>query len=103
MPMPKQEPTFDFEFIDQLHNQILEGEAGWQNFFKGCGVQPFKVVYEELVDAYETTALRILEYLNIPYPENLVFGERRLQKQADTLNEAWVQQYIEMKEAKECA
>lgn len=101
-PTPKREPTFDFGFIDQLYNLILEGEAGWRNFFEACGVQPFKVEYEELVEAYEPTALKILEYLNIPYPKGLVFGERRLQKQADALNEEWVEKYIRMKHAGEC-
>jgi LPS sulfotransferase NodH len=97
-PVPKQEPTFDFAFIDQLYNLVLEGEAGWRNFFETCGVQPFQVIYEELVEAYEPTASRILEYLKIPHPKNLVFGERRLQKQADALNETWVEKYIEMKQ-----
>ena len=101
-PLPKREPFFDFEFIDRLHQLIVEGEAGWQSFFEACGVQPFRVEYEELVEAYESTALRILDYLNIPYPRNLVFGERKLQKQADDLSEAWVQRYIQMKQAKQC-
>lgn len=98
-PMPKREPVFDFGFIDNLYNLILEGEAGWQGFFEACGVQPFKVEYEELVGAYESTALRILEHLKIPYPANLVFGERRLQKQADALNEEWAEKFVEMKRA----
>jgi trehalose 2-sulfotransferase len=102
-PVPKREPTFDFEFIDQLHNLILEGEEGWQGFFEACGVQPFRVEYEDFVEGYEFTALRILDYLNVSYPRNLVFGERRLQKQADTLNEAWVRKYIEMKHAEKSA
>src|SRR6266540_22252 len=88
---PKREPMFDFEFINQLYNLILDGEAGWQNFFKASEVQPIKVEYEELVEAYEPTALRVLDYLHVSYPKNLVFGERRLQKQADVLNEVWVQ------------
>ena len=96
--VPKQEPTFDFTYIDKLYQLILEGEAGWQDFFEACGVQPFTVIYEELVEAYEETALRILAYLNIPIHTQLVFGERRLQKQADSLNEAWVEKYIEMKQ-----
>jgi LPS sulfotransferase NodH len=98
LPVPKQEPTFDFTFIDNLYNLILEGEAGWQTFFEACGVQPFKVIYEELVEAYEETALRILDYLNIPFPKDLVFGERRMQKQADALNDLWVERYLAMKE-----
>jgi LPS sulfotransferase NodH len=96
-PAPKREPSFDFEFVDQLYNLIIEGEAGWRTFFETCGVRPFRVEYEELVKAYEPTALRILEYMKIPYPKNLVFGERRLRKQADDLNEAWTEKYIEMK------
>jgi LPS sulfotransferase NodH len=102
-PVPKREPFFDFEFMDLLHNLIIEGEVCWQSFFEACGVQPFKVEYENLVEAYEPTALRILDYLKVSYPKNLAFGERRLQKQADALNEAWVKKYIEMKHAKECA
>jgi LPS sulfotransferase NodH len=98
VPIPTREPTFDFEFIDQLYNLIVEGEAGWQRFFEACGVQPFKVEYEELVEAYEPTALRTLDYLNVSYPKNLVFGERRMQKQADALNDLWVEKYIAMKE-----
>jgi LPS sulfotransferase NodH len=98
-PAPKREPTFEFEFIDRLHNLVIEGEAGWQSFFEACGVQPFKVEYEELVEAYETTALRVLDYLHVSYPKDLVFGQRRLQKQSDALNEAWVQKYIQMNQA----
>jgi trehalose 2-sulfotransferase len=97
-PAPTREPTFDFAFIDQLYHLIEEGEAGWQRFFEACGVQPFKVAYEELVEAYEPTALRTLDYLNISYPKNLVFGERRMQKQADALNDFWAEKYIAMKE-----
>ena len=102
-PVSKREPAFDFEFIDLLYSLIVEGEAGWQSFFEACEVQPFKVEYEELVEAYEPTAIRILDYLIVSYPKNLVFGERSLQKQADALNEEWVQKYLEMKQAKECA
>jgi trehalose 2-sulfotransferase len=98
LPEPSQEPTFDFTFIDNLYNLILEGEAGWQTFFEVSGVQPFKVIYEELVEAYEETALGILDYLNIPFPKDLVFGERRIQKQADTLNDLWVEKYLAIKE-----
>ena len=96
-PIPKQEPSFDFTFIDNLYKLILEGEAGWQSFFDACGVQPIKVIYEGFIEDYEQTALRILDALKIPYPRDLQFGERRLQKQADALNDLWVEQYLTMK------
>jgi len=94
---PKQEPVFDFTFVDNLHRLVLEGEAGWQDFFEESGVQPLKVVYEELVDAYEATALRVLRYLGTPDLVDTRFGERELQRQADGVNEAWVQHYLEIK------
>ena len=97
---PVQEPKFDFVLIDNLHRLILEGEQGWQNFFAACGVTPFKVVYEELVATYETTALEILDYLHVPYPDNLVFGKRKMKKQATTLNDEWTQKYRAMKTRK---
>ena len=96
-PVPEQEPEFDFTLIDNLHRLVLEGEAGWRAFFDECGVEPFKVIYEDLVESYEKTALRILDYLDVAVPADLVFGERRLRKQADGLNEVWVAQYLEMK------
>ena len=37
----------------------------------------------------------------LPRPENLVFGARRLQKQADSVSEAWVQQYRADKQKRE--
>jgi LPS sulfotransferase NodH len=74
--VPSQEPTFDFTFIDNLYNLILEREAGWQTFFEASGVQPFKVVYEELVEAYEETVLGILDYLNILYGAKILSTRR---------------------------
>ncbi|MDE0689535.1 MAG: hypothetical protein OXI61_15315 [Candidatus Poribacteria bacterium] len=50
---------------------------------------------------YEKTALRVMEWLEISYPENLVFGARRLQKQADGVSEAWVRQYRADKQKRE--
>jgi trehalose 2-sulfotransferase len=99
-PIPKRKPTFDFEFINHLYDLILDGEAGWRNFFEAYENQPLKVEYENLVEAYEPTALGILDYLHIPHPGNLTFGERKLQQQSDSLNEVWVKKYIEMKQAR---
>jgi LPS sulfotransferase NodH len=95
---PRQEPIFDFEQIDLLYNLTLAGEASWQAFFKRCGAVPLKVVYEELVGSYEATALRILDYLGVSYPPDLVFGQRQLKKQATELNERWAEKYREMKQ-----
>ncbi|MEM7537291.1 MAG: Stf0 family sulfotransferase [Chloroflexota bacterium] len=94
---PLQTPVFDFEFINNLHNLVIEGESGWQTFFADCGIEPCKVVYEEFVNEYESTALRILDMMHVPYPANLVFGERKVRKQTTTLNDEWVERYWAIK------
>ncbi|MGB7538052.1 MAG: Stf0 family sulfotransferase [Anaerolineales bacterium] len=98
IPVPKGESIFDFSLIDNLHRLILEGEAGWSTFFRDCGVCPFQVAYEDLAGAYERTALDILDFLDVAHPANPVFGERLLQKQADALNDDWVEKYRAIKD-----
>lgn len=90
---PKKQPTFDYISIEHCRMEIEKSEQNWADFFKRHNVTPFTVVYEDLVDSYEQTTLKIIDYLHIPYPENLTFAPRRLQKQADNLNNEWVSQY----------
>ena len=93
--------TFHFEAIDYLVRRIIAHEAQWQEYFEQSNIQPFTVVYEHLTAAYEQTLFKILHYLQIPIPENLVLPKPRMKKQADTLNEAWVQQYHQIKRERE--
>jgi trehalose 2-sulfotransferase len=91
------ELVFHFEAIDHLVQRITAHDAAWEQYFADCGVRPFTVVYEELVQAYEQTALKILEYLHIPIPQELVFGERRMKQQSNTHSDDWVQRYMDLK------
>lgn len=95
---PQQKPQFDFTFIDNLTRLVMEGEAGWRAFFSECGVQPLEITYEDFVDSYESTVRRVLEYLGIPYSQDLVHGEITLMRTSDDVNEDWVQRYLQMKE-----
>ena len=98
-PLPAKEPTFDFEAIDHLVQENIEHEAAWRRYFETSDVQPFTVVYEDLVSSYEATALQALRYLNIACPEKLAFAERRLKRQGDALSEEWVRRYLQLKHA----
>jgi LPS sulfotransferase NodH len=97
-PIPAKEPVFDYHVINSLVQEIEEHEAAWQHYFDANGIQPFTVVYEDFVHTYYETALYILRYLNISYPENLVFAERRMKQQADALSEEWVQRYYQLQD-----
>ncbi len=102
-PTPKleKEPEYNFEAIDYFAQEIVFHEAAWQAYFTQHGLTPFTVIYEDFVPTYEETALRIMNWLKITYPENLVFGARRLQKQADSISEEWVEKYHADKQDRE--
>lgn len=88
---------FDFARIEAQVQLIESHEIAWQHYFAENGITPFTVIYEELVPAYEQTAIQILHELNIPTPEPLQFASRHMRRQADALSEEWVQRYHEIK------
>ncbi len=97
---PTKEVTFDFRTIEHLRRNIEQDEVEMQQYFTTCGVQPFKVVYEDFVQTYEQTALQILDYLQIPIPKDLVFAERKLKKQSNEQSEEWIRCYYQLKHQK---
>jgi len=98
-PMQVREPKFNFEAIKFLLHQIELQEAAWWRYFKMHEIQPFIVVYEDLISNYESTAIKILNYLNVSPSENRVFMERRLKQQADSLSKQWIYQYHKIESA----
>ena len=100
-PKLAKEPEYNFEAIDYFVQEIVFHEAAWQTYFTQYNLTPFTVIYEDFVPAYEETALRIMDWLKISYPENLVFGTRHLQKQADSVSEEWVEKYRADKQKQE--
>lgn len=94
---PKRELHFHFEAIDHLVQQIELHELAWQHFFHRAAIKPFTVIYEDLAVNYESTALRILQFLDIDIPENLAFAKRSMRRQADALSEEWVECYYTLK------
>jgi LPS sulfotransferase NodH len=90
----EQQPRYDFELIDNLHRLVLEGEAGWRAHFDDCGVEPLRVVYEDLVDDYEGTAVRVLGFLGLSPLKPALEGERTMVRQATALNDEWARRYV---------
>jgi LPS sulfotransferase NodH len=86
--------------VNHLKLRIDEHNAAWQSFFEGCGVEPLEVVYEELVEDYEGTVLRLLDGIDVHVPETFVVVEPRMRRQADGLSEEWVCLYNEREAAK---
>jgi trehalose 2-sulfotransferase len=96
--LPPKELHFHFMAIDHLVREIEAHETAWKRYFRKHCIQPYTIVYEQLVSAYEETALDILRYLDIPISQKPTFTERRMKRQADALSEEWVQRYHELKQ-----
>jgi LPS sulfotransferase NodH len=80
--------------------QLEMDDAAWRQYFAAHAIRPYVVFYEDFVECYEETALNVMRYLHIPLPEHIYFKPRRLQKQADSLSEEWVQRYHDLKKRK---
>ncbi len=88
-------PAYNRAAISHWQQEILRQESGWQRFFNQYGVQPYTVVYEELVQAYETTARNILRFLGVMPADPIQFGPRHLRRQADELTDQWEHRFRE--------
>jgi LPS sulfotransferase NodH len=84
---------YSAEFLDGLMGLIVEGEQAWRDFYAELGVEPYDVVYEDLVDdhRYPLVLCGALEHLGLagdgPIPAP------RTQRQADNVNDEWVDRY----------
>jgi LPS sulfotransferase NodH len=94
----EQELVFNFAAIDHIVQRITEHDAAWRQYFACTNIQPFTVVYEELVHTYQETAIALLKYLRIPVPDHLTFAPRTMQRQSNALSEEWVQRYRAIKQ-----
>jgi trehalose 2-sulfotransferase len=90
---------FSFAAVNHLKLRIDEHNAAWQAFFERCGIEPLKVLYEEFVEAYEESVLRLLEDIGVSVPEDFTVARPKMKRQADETSEEWVRLYNEREAA----
>ena len=78
---------FNLEKIDHWISRFAEDEGSWCRYVETRGIEPFQVVFEDFLGAYESTVLAILRYLNIPIPTELRIVPPRLNKLADKVSD----------------
>lgn len=88
-----QDLCFHFEAIDHLVQQIEADEQEWLRYFVQSSIHPYRIVYEDLVENYQTIIPSILRYLQIPVPEHLTFTTTQMKRQSNNLSEEWVERY----------
>ncbi len=97
---PRSEPRFDFNLIDDLHDRITAGEAGWANYFRENQIAPLALFYEDIVASNREAAVRVLEFLGTPFPPTLEIAAPTTQKQANSISREWAATYRKLKENK---
>ena len=88
-----QQPYFDFDWIEREYWNLLKAEQHWRDFFAASGIEPLTLVYEEFAERFEDTITDVLRYLKIDLPPTYVPPTPTIHKQADALNESWIEQY----------
>lgn len=92
---PKECNLADQYNYDAIHHLIQESvmfEAALEDFFTKNGISPMTVVYEDFIEDYEGTVLRVLQYLGIQ-TEDVKIAAPAFDKLADDYSEQWVQRY----------
>jgi LPS sulfotransferase NodH len=93
-PDRRQNPaTFNRE---EIHNLVLLTEqlqARADSWFARYGIQPFRVVYEELVEDMDGLTRRVLQYMDLSPPKDAIVPTLRVQ--GDAINRDWARRYRE--------
>jgi trehalose 2-sulfotransferase len=92
-PKAAAEPRYDPAAIEEQLNTIIWVEQVWESFFSVSGIQPYRVIYEDLVERYEAVILDILRYLDISVPPGFAVPAPVTVQQADKISEEWVQRF----------
>lgn len=93
---PAQEPVFDPELIAHCHLSAIKAEEKWNAFFQRNQLQPLAITYEELCADYPGTVARVLDFLQIRPLRDFVLGPPKTVRQADHLNEEWLERYRQL-------
>ncbi len=92
---------FSFAAVDHLKLRIDEHNAAWEGYFADCGVDKVSVVYEDLVEDYQGTMLRLLEEIGTHIPEGFAMENPQMKRQANEHSEEWVRRYEELARRRE--
>ena len=97
---PRAAPEFDFKVIDEWCKRIAAHDDGWANYFRENQIEPLVLFYEDVVASHRTTAERVLEFLELPFPPGMEMPPPAIQKQATRTSEEWAARYLKLKRAK---
>jgi len=79
---------------------ITTGEQAWLDLYAQLGLQPLEVAYEDLLtpEGYDAAVRSILRHLDLP--DDVAIPAPRTRRQADRINDEWVQRFGEEVQAR---
>ena len=94
-PRVDREAVFDHDHITQKLGRIDREEEVWEALFDRHAIVPYRVVYEDFVEAQEETVRGVLDALGVDdVPADLHLPPPVLDRQADEVTDAWVERYL---------
>lgn len=93
-PGDGREPVYDHRAIAHLVRYLTEHEDQWSTFFARAGLLPHAVLYEELVEHWDETLRRALQYLELPGGDDVALPAPPLQRQSDERSREWVERFV---------
>ncbi len=84
--------NFDFEAIHHLLQQNILNDHHWHTYFESNGINPNKIIYEELDSQLAGTVRRLLQSLSLEAPDDLI-PVPRLRRQRDAKSQEWARRY----------
>jgi trehalose 2-sulfotransferase len=87
------EPEFDPRVIARLEETLRANDLKWQAFFRGAGITPLTVYYEDLASDYSGTIVRILNWLDVASADAAAIRPSRFARQSNAQNEDWLARY----------
>jgi LPS sulfotransferase NodH len=92
-------PEFDPHVIAHFEQYFVESDLRWQAYFAANQISPLVLHYEDLVSDYRGTIVSILRWLGIPNADAVTVPPSRLKRQANALNDEWLNRYAAFKRA----
>jgi trehalose 2-sulfotransferase len=89
----EREPQYNYDQLWACLREIRLQEKGWETYFMERGLQPLRVIYEELVADPEPVIRGVFTHLKIKLPADFQMPAPRIQKQADQLSDEWVDRF----------
>ncbi|MBJ6360134.1 Stf0 family sulfotransferase [Paenibacillus sp. GCM10012307] len=83
---------YKFEAIRHLVEESVLREAAIEDFMTENGIVPMTIVYEDFIQDYEGTVLRVLDFLEVR-ADNVTIAPPALDRLADDISEQWVQRF----------